>query len=133
MIHQLRMKVGNRTPHLVTIDFTRDKSAAVMQLLDQGETVRLGDLIRDPRAREKTLDLVVFVIKSGDQEIVLPSDDYEIQEDDQILFCGTGLACRLFNATINSEYKLFYIRYGVYKPRSYFANWVINKMNKKAE
>jgi len=133
VIQQLRMKVGNKTPHLVTVDFSRDKSKEVMKLLDQGEKVTLGDLIRDPRAREKILDLVVFVVKSGDQEIVLPSNDYEIQEGDQILFCGTGLAGRLFNATLNSEYKLFYILHGEYKPRSYFANWVINKINKQAE
>jgi len=78
------------------------------------------------------LDLVVFVIKSGDQEIVLPPNNYEIQENDQILFCGTGLSHRLFNASINSEYKLFYIQHGVYKPRSYLTNWIINKMDKQS-
>lgn len=130
VIHRLRKKVGNRAPHLETIDFTRQKSKAVIELLDEGKKVVLGDLIRDPRAREKPLDLVVFVIKSDDQEFVLPVDSYEIQENDQILFCGTGLACRLFNATINSEYKLFYIQHGKYQPRSHIANWVINKMNK---
>ncbi len=131
IIHSLREKVGNQPPHLVTINFTREKSKAVVELLDEGEKVLLGDLIRDPRAREQALDLVVFVIKSADQEIVLPPKSYEIQENDQILFCGTGLAYRLFNATINSEYKLYYIQHGVYKPRSYLAKWVVSKMNKR--
>lgn len=130
IINRLREKVGNQIPHLVTIDFTREKSKAVIQLLDQGEKVFLGDLIKDPRRREKKLDLVVFVMKSGDQEIVVPEADYEIKENDQLLFCGTGLAHRLFNATINSEYKLYYIQHGVYKPKSYIVSWVINKRNK---
>ncbi|MCK5122303.1 MAG: potassium channel protein, partial [Methylococcales bacterium] len=130
IISQLRERVGNQTPHLVTIDFTKAKSKAVIQLLEQGGRVLLGDLIRDPRGREKKLDLVVFVIKSGDQEIVLPAADYEIKENDQLLFCGTGLAHRLFNATINSEYKLYYIQHGLYKPKSYLASWVIKKRNK---
>ena len=73
---------------------------------------------------------MVFVIKSGKQEIILPPSHYEIKENDQILFCGTGLAFRLFNATINSEYKLFYIQHGVYKPRSYAARWLVKKLNK---
>ncbi len=130
IIQRLREKVGNQKPYLVTVNFTREKSRAVIQLLDQGEKVYLNDLILDPRGRDHKLDLVVFVIKSGDQEIVLPPNNYEIQENDQILFCGTELAQRLFNATINSEYKLFYIQHGVYKPRSYFAKWLIKKMNK---
>ena len=128
VIDRLRKKIGNQVPYLETINFTREKSAAVIQLLDEGKKVMLGDLIMDPRAREKPLDLVVFVIKSSEQKFVLPPADYEIQENDQILFCGTGLACRLFNATINSEYKLYYIQHGIYKPRSYIANWVIKKL-----
>jgi len=131
VIHKLRKKVGNQKPHLVTVDFTREKSKAVIELLDQGKKVYLGDLIKDPRGREHKLDLVVFVIKSAEQEIVLPLETYEIQENDQLLFCGTGLAHRLFNATINSEYKLFYIQNGVYMPRSHLAKWVIKKMDKK--
>jgi len=131
IIHRLREKVGRQTPHLITIDFTREKSKAIIQWLDEGKKVYLGDLTRDPRGREKKLDLVVFVIKSGDQEIVLPPEDYEIQENDQLLFCGTGLSHRLFNATINSEYKLFYIQNGVYKPRSHVARWLVKKMNKR--
>jgi Trk K+ transport system NAD-binding subunit len=130
VIHSLRKKVGRQRPHLVTIDFTREKSKAVIELLDQGKKVLLGDLIKDPRGREQNLDLVTFVIKSASQEIVLPPGSYEIQENDQLLFCGTGLAHRLFNATINSEYKLFYIQHGVYKPRSYLARWLVKKMNK---
>ena len=130
IIQILREKVGDQVPHLITVDFTREKSKAVIPLLDEGKKVYLGDLIRDPRGREKELDMVVFVIKSNDQEIILPSESYEIKEHDQMLLCGTGLAYRLFNATINSEYKLFYVQKGVYKPRSYLARWVVKKMNK---
>lgn len=131
VIHKLRSKVGHQKPHLVTIDFTREKSKAVIQALDQGKKVFLGDLIKDPRGREQKLDLVTFVIKSAEQEIVLPPETYEIQENDQLLFCGTGLAHRLFNATINSEYKLFYIQNGEYQPRSYLARWVVKKMKSR--
>jgi hypothetical protein len=125
IIHRLRRKVANQTPHLVTVDFTREKSKAVIQLLDEGKKVLLGDLIKDPRGRDKNLDLIIFVVKTGEQEIVLPPLDYQIQENDQLLYCGTGLAHRLFNATINSEYKLFYIQHGFYKPRSYLGRWLL--------
>lgn len=127
VIRQLSDKVGKQTPHLVTVNFTWEKSKAVMQLLEKGGKVLLGELIKDPRAREKTLDLVVFVIKTKDMEIVLPSNHYPINADDQLLFCGTALAHRLFNATVNSEYKLHYVQNGVYIPRSYFIRWLLHR------
>jgi uncharacterized protein with PhoU and TrkA domain len=74
--------------------------------------------------------MVAFVLKSGKEVKVLPSEDCKIKEGDQLLYCGTHLAKRLFNATINSEYKLFYIQNGVYMPRSYLAQWYIKKANK---
>ena len=130
IIHRLRKKVGSQIPRLITIHFNRNKSKAVIEQLDEGNDVYLGDLLKDPRGRETRLDLIVFVIKTGDKEIILPLENYKIQENDQLLFCGTDLAHRLFNATINSEYKLFYVQKGVYKPRSYLARWLIKKMDK---
>lgn len=127
IIHVLRERVGNQTPHLITINFTRENSQAVIQLLDEGKKVTLGDLIKDPRDRHKKLDLVVFVIKSGKATFVIPSENYVIKENDQLLFCGTALSHRLFNATINNEYKLFYIQNGYYQPRSYLVKWLVNK------
>jgi voltage-gated potassium channel len=130
IIQELREKVGTRPPHLVTVHFTRETSSALIDLLDEGQTVTLGDLIKDPRDRNRVLDLVPFVIKSGQEETILPTESYEINEGDELLFCGTALAQRLFNATINSEYKLFYIKHGVYKPRSYIVRWWVKKMNR---
>ena len=127
VIRELSSKIGKQTPHLVTVDFTWEKSKAVLGLLEKGEKVFLGDLIKDPRARDKNLDLVIFVIKTGGEPLPLPPDDYQIKENDQLLFCGTALAGRLFNATINSEYKLHYIQNGEYPPRSYLMKWMIRK------
>lgn len=127
VIQLLSAKIGKQPPHLVTVDFTWEKSKAVMALLTANKPVLLRDLIRDPRARHQDLDLVIFVIKTGDKIIVLPTSDYQIKENDQLLFCGTALAHRLFNATINSEYKLHYVQNGVYPARSYLMKWIIKR------
>jgi Trk K+ transport system NAD-binding subunit len=131
VISDLRRKIGNKTPHLITVEFNREKSSAVMKWLDDGKKVYLENLLTDPRSREKRLDMLVFVIKSGNRENILPKDDYEIKAGDQLLFCGTLLAHRLFNATINSEYKLFYIQNGLYMPRGYVAQWWLKRRNQK--
>jgi voltage-gated potassium channel Kch len=130
LIQRLREAVGSRKPHIVTIDFIDGKTRSVMQWLNQGKDVFLGDLLKDPDNRDRDLDLVMFVIKSGDEVNVLPTADYKICTGDQLLVCGTELAIRLLNATINSEYKLFYIQNGVFLPRSYLAQWYVKKTNR---
>jgi len=127
VIERLKQKIGDKPPQLITINFTAESSQAVIQCLDEGGTVYLGDLLKVPHHASRRLQLVVFVIKSGHKEYILPRDDYEVQKNDQLLFCGTRLAVRLFNATINNEYKLSYVQNGFSKPRGIIAKWYVKK------
>ncbi len=131
VIHILRQKIGNQKPMLVTVDFNRERSNAVIQCLESGEEVLLRDIIADPRDRTKELDLVPFVMKSGRKEIVLPHEEYSIREGDQLLFCGTLSAKRLLKATINSEYTLHYLRTGQYKSMGYIMQWYYQRIKKQ--
>ncbi len=130
VIINLKQTIGTKKPHLITIHFKPENSKAVIDALNAGKDVTLGDLMRDPDNRNRNLELVFFVVKSGDKVIVLPPNDYKIKPHDQLLFCGTASAQRLFNATINSEYKLFYIQNGVFMPRSWIAQWLVKKTNR---
>jgi len=125
----LREKIGDKKPSLVTIDFTSEKSSAVIQALNAGEEVLLGHIISDPRNRDVELDLIPFVIKSCGKEIVLPAKDYKILEGDQLLFCGTAASKHLLKASINSEYTLHYLRTGKHKPMGYFMQWYDRRFN----
>ncbi|MBE0469414.1 MAG: NAD-binding protein [Methyloprofundus sp.] len=125
----LREKIGDNKPSLATIDFTAEKSSAVIQALEAGEEVLLEHIIADPRNRDVELDLVPFVIKSRGKEVVLPPKDYKILEGDQLLFCGTATAKELLRSSINSEYTLYYLRTGRYKPMGYFMQWYDRRFN----
>jgi len=129
VISKLRDKISDQTPLLITIDFTAEKSSAVVDSIKAGKEVQLRDVITDPRNREKELDLVPFVIKSGNQETVLPPLNYVIKEGDQLLFCGTVKAKQLLKSTINSEYTLSYLRTGKYPPMGYFMTWYCKRFN----
>lgn len=128
--NRLKETVGTSKPHIVTIDFTPEKTSAVIKWLERGKDVLLGELMKHPGDRTCNLNMVAFVLKSGDKITVLPDENCKIREGDQLLYCGTHSAKRLFNATANSEYKLFYIQNGVYMPRSYLAQWYIKKSGK---
>ncbi len=130
VIGVLREKIGKKKPILATIDFTREKSTAVIQCLDAGEVVKLGDIIANPQNREQELELVVFVIQSEGKQIILPTKNHKLKEGDQLLFCGTVKAKQILKATINNEYTLHYLRTGKFKPSSYFAQWFAEKFIK---
>ena len=130
VISTLREKIGDRKPLLVTVDFTREKSRAVIQFLDQGVDVLLGDIIADPRNPEQELDLMLFVIQSEGKEIILPPNDHKIKEGDQLLFCGTDYAKQILKSTINNEYTLHYLCTGIHKPSSYFTQWYADRFKK---
>ncbi|MFU8788720.1 MAG: potassium channel family protein [Methylobacter sp.] len=127
VIEQLKQKIGERQPHLITVNVVKARCSAVTACLKQGGRVLLGDLMKHPDNAERLLDLVVFVVKSGETIQVRPSEDYEIKLGDQILFCGTGAARRLLNATLNNEYNLFYVRTGRHLPKGYFMQWYANR------
>ncbi|MDP2099152.1 MAG: NAD-binding protein [Methylobacter sp.] len=132
VIEQLAQKIGQRQPHLITVNVTKARCSAVVACLEQGGRVLLGDVMTHPDNINRPLDLVAFVVKSAETVYVLPPDDYEIKAGDQILFCGTGAARRLLNATLNNEYNLFYVCNGVHLPKGYFMQWYANRHNRPA-
>jgi len=133
LIAQLRRKIADQKPLLITIDFTAEKSSAVIDCLKAGKEVLLGHIITDPRNREKELDIVAFVIKSGEKETVLPTADYSISAGDQLLLCGTAKAKQLLKSNINSEYTLSYLRTGKYPAMGYFMIWYEKHFSKPVE
>ncbi|NOQ63892.1 MAG: potassium transporter [Methyloprofundus sp.] len=130
VVRRLSDKIANKEPLLVTIDFTRERSKAVIECLDRGEEVLLGDIISVPTERNRELEVVPFLIQSGKEQIILPTNDYKIQAGDQLLFCGTAAAKKLVRSTINNEYTLYYLRTGKFMPKSYIGRWFAKLFNK---
>lgn len=126
VIEHLKIIIGDKTPYLTTVNFTPENAQAVSKWLDNGEDVLLGGLLKHPDNRSRLLELVVFVIKSGNNIIVLPQEDYKIKMGDQLLFCGTKRGQALFNATINNDYKLHYTQKGIFLPRGVLGKKILN-------
>jgi Trk K+ transport system NAD-binding subunit len=122
-IELLKQTIGSDKPRLTTIDFSAEKASAIIQCLDKEYEVLLGDLLRDPRNRDVQLDLLIFIIRSDKGIHVLPEASYKINKGDQLLLCGTNMAYRLFNSTLNNEYTLYYVQTGKYKSASSLMRW----------
>lgn len=128
LFDRLRSALGEEKPHLLSLKINNKTCEEAIQVLDRGESLLLGDIMRDPRDWNELLSTVPLIVDSGKGLVLLPDDNFSLKKDDQVLFCGRKFAHDLINATINNEYTLHYVRTGVDMPRGYFMQWLAKRM-----
>lgn len=119
--------LGDEAPNkwLTTLDAVA--SPAVASGLDRGATVRLGDLLRDPRNRDDRLDAIALMLKRGDEEILVPDDDTVLQPNDRILWCG-GYRVRKQMDWVCKNHNVFgYILTGKEQASGYLWQWLFSR------
>ena len=126
-LDELAKTVGGTQPRLWTLDTCAATAGALIDLVQGGQRVTLGDLLRDPADRTQSLNCVPLVIDSGHKPVVMPALTTHVRAGDQILFCGTPKALRLLDATLNNEYTLHYLITGREEPRGYLMQWLTRK------
>ena len=92
-IHQLRKRVGTRSPRAWTIRLDETEAPAVSARLASGaRPPTLGDLLRDPRNRQDRLPAQALMLLRDGSETLLPNGDTPLAARDRILFAGRGEA-----------------------------------------
>jgi voltage-gated potassium channel Kch len=96
LVDRLATAVGAVVPDIWTVPIGERSAPAVMRALEEGHTVRLADLGRDPRDRDQELACIPLLLVREGTEQVLPSADLPLREGDEVLFCGAwGSAARM--------------------------------------
>ncbi len=108
-ISRLSGALGERRPNVWTIKVNEGETNALYEVIKYGRIVRTGNLLQDPRARERQLRAVPLLLKRGSKSFLMPTDDIAIKPDDQILFCGTPDAERSMKWTLNNIHSVNYI------------------------
>ncbi len=132
VIDQLATTVGGSHPRLWTVDICASTASALLNTVEGGQEVALGDILRDPVDRNRHLACVPLVIRSGQELNVMPALTTVVQPGEQILFCGTASSLRLLDATLNNEYTLRYLISGIDQPRGYVMQWFTRRHASRA-
>ncbi len=132
VLDQLATTVGGSQPRLWTLDTSAATASALVRVVECGDPVTLGDLMRDPVNRKRHLACLPLVIHSGHEPKVMPALSTTVQPGNQVLFCGTARALRLLDATLNNEYTLRYLISGIDQPRGYLMQWLTRKLASRA-
>jgi hypothetical protein len=123
LIGDLRPILGGFTPDHWSISVTEEQTPAVHAWLQDGNTLPLSLLMRDPRDREQCLHAMALLLRRGKEEMLRPGEEVEIQPGDKILFCGRpGVAAHQYR-TLNEERVVRYLVSGETRPQGTLWRW----------
>lgn len=128
VLDDLRTRVGGTRPRLWTVNVGRKSAPALLDIIEDGRSVSLGELLRDPVDRENRLPCVPLVIESGGEVSVLPDMSTPVRPGDQVLLCGRRRVPQLLDATMHNEYTLRYLISGVDETRSLALRWIMQRL-----
>jgi voltage-gated potassium channel len=124
LISRLVEVVGENVPETWGAYINEERSPAVMCLLEQGKTVTLELLTKDPYNREQPLFLVPLLLIRDNHSVLLPELDTPLLADDRILFCGTQTAKAAHPLLVLNRKVLSYVQEGVEMPDSLVWEWL---------
>ena len=130
LVQRLQATVGSQTPHLWRVNLCGKEAQAVIEHLNNNQSLTLGALLRNPYSLNGSIYCVPLVIQRGQNYLMLPSDNESICQGDEILFCGSEHGAMLLAATLNNPYTLHYVATGTDFPRGYFFEWLARWLGK---
>ena len=112
-----------RTPLVWEIRLNAAHALAAWHALMHGQTLRLGELLRDGSDRERRLDLVVLMVWRDDEALLLPADSFALRAGDQLLIASRRSDRARLELTLQNANELSYVLTGREE-----ANWLWKKL-----
>lgn len=127
LVDRLCDLTGNTTPDLWRVTLDQAQAPAVVAALAEGQPCVLGDLQRDPKARDSTLPCLALLAVRNGTPTLLPAEDYALARGTRILFAsGPGVARRM-EWSLGSPRILAYLQFGVDLPDSVVFRWWVRR------
>lgn len=130
-ISKLSGAISEVKPHCWTINICEKKSPAIYRIISMGRKVKLHDVLRSPIQRQQELCCLPLMLERNGEKILLPSDDFIIQTNDQILFCGISQAEQQISHCMHDIHSLNYIMSLNDVPDSLLARYLKGTTKKK--
>jgi len=112
----------NPSPWVITI--RPERTAPMIQALNNGTEVQLHHIMRSPGNRKKSLPCIALLLKRGNESILLPDAKTALKPYDRILFGGNLSAKSAVSAICTSDELLHYMLTGETRPRTPIGKWL---------
>jgi Trk K+ transport system NAD-binding subunit len=125
LLDHLTGQCGRRMPDLWKVRLTAHEAPALIPWLRAGEVV-LGDLLRDPLNRDRSLAATPLLLLHDDVATLRPDPTTRLEVDDEILLAGRAAARRAMEIIALSEAGSAYVVRGRREP----AGWVWRRLTR---
>ncbi len=110
---------SGKTPECWTVRISAARTPSVVDALEDGNAVTVGDICRDPRRRDQALDMVPLMLQREDDSHLLPTADTSLESGDRLVFCGTEKALGLMRGVVRNPNTLRYVMTGEMRPEGW--------------
>lgn len=124
LIKKLTHILGYATPITWQMSITFEKTPALWEAIEQGQSILLKYLTKDPKDCKHQLAALPLLLVRGDNKIELPKDNEVLEQHDQILWCSTKAAATWMKWCWHDSLVLSYLLTGYMPPRTYFGRWL---------
>jgi len=120
-VSRLTAVVGEYVPDVWHFTVDEEHTPALLEVLDEGKSIRMDELSRDSRERSEHLSCLPLLLVRREQEpLLFPDDEVLLQAGDQVLFAGKNGAYERMKWTLQNSNALRYVQTGEESASGYF-------------
>ena len=127
LVNRLTALLEDKTPDIWEVNFTSEKSYAICEAFNRGNKIRLEHLLKDPRDRNHSLNMIPLMLLRRNERVLLPDLSTKIEKNDHILFVGVKSAKNRMYWTMQNDHALSYILTGETRPQGWIWRWLRKK------
>ncbi len=125
--------VRDMVPEVWEVDITEADMPAFHAVAgDSRHMLFVRDLYRDPRNRDDVLPCVPLLVKRGYEDILLPPDNFKLERNDRLLFCGRSVAQRQMEWNGRNYDVLMYVLTGEEHPSGMLWKWLRKRQQQES-
>lgn len=122
--------LGEFVPDTWDISITTTQAEAVCALMEQGQIIKLADIIKNPNTGQEVLPIVILMLVRNDERILLPDAQTSLMVGDKILCCGLDNAKPTQRYVLNDLKTLHYLVTQQELPQTWIGRWLANRSEK---
>jgi len=120
LISRISALVNTKVPALEELLIDRELSEAICEAEKAGEQVKLGEVLRDPWFRDRSLPAIVLLVERDGEYLLLPEEDTDLFIGDRLLVVGAKRVFSRLQWNLCHGAALEYVRTGQVQSQAWF-------------
>ncbi len=124
---RIRAVSGGVVPEIWTLTIDGQQTPAILELREEGTTVRIGEILSDPQAGGADINVVALLLVRAEAVVPLPDLQVPFEPGDRLLCCGAPNARSQLDWTVLHRNTLRYLVTGEQRPDGTIWRWLAGR------